>query len=217
MIRWAPFFTRACPLRYPFLSLLLLISFLSSRLAFSHGGVAFEEDLCVINIEFLQAHFTVYQSETSGNEEYCENIPDVTRSVFVMEYLHDMLLEMPVDFRIIRDVNNVGKYATWEDIQSIDDIEAVTAFYEAPHIEPGGFYRTSYEFEERGTYIGIVTAQHPTEDKFYNAVFYFRVGGADLGTIPIFVLLLLLLQLVYWLSSGGWSRLKQRSKFSTSK
>jgi hypothetical protein len=77
-------------------------------------------------------------------------------------------------------------------------------------MEEGGFYRASYEFLEKGTYIGVVTADHPTEDRNYNAVFYFRVGGRDWGTIPIFLALGILLQLGYWASTGGWQRMQER-------
>ena len=196
--------------RYTLKILILFVSFLSSLNAAAHGGVAFEDDLCVINIDFLQAHFTVFQPETRESDEFCEDIPDVARSVFVMEYLHSLLPEMAIDFRIIRDINEVGRYATLDDVLAIDDLEAATVYYEPPRIEPGGFYTASYEFDAEGTYIGVVTADHPTEDRYYTAVFYFQVGGADYGTLPLFLALLLLLQTGYWLSNGGWERRKQR-------
>ncbi len=197
-------------LRNVFQVLFLLVSLTSSQYASAHGGVAFQDDLCVINIDFLQAHFTVFQPETRESDEFCEDIPDVARSVFVMEYLHSLLPEMLIDFRIIRDVNDVGKYATLEDVLAIEDLEAATVYYEPPRIEPGGFYTASYEFDSRGTYIGVVTADHPTEDRYYKAVFYFQVGGPDLGTLPLFLLLLVLLQTGYWVSNGGWARRKER-------
>ena len=175
-----------------------------------HGGVAFEDDLCVIKVNFMQAHFTVFQPETRQNTEYCEDIPDVTRSVFVMEYLHDLLKEMAIDFRIVRDINNAGRFASWKDIEAIDDLEAATVFYQQPSIEEGGFYRTSYEFQDKGTYIGVVTAVHPDEERNYNAVFYFQVGGRDWGTIPLFILIGLLLQLSYWLSQGNLQRFRPK-------
>lgn len=190
--------------------LILFVSFLSSQNAAAHGGVAFEDDLCVINIDFLQAHFTVFQPETRESDEFCEDIPDVARSVFVMEYLHSLLPEMAIDFRIVRDINEVGRYATLDDVLAIDDLEAATVYYEPPRIEPGGFYTASYEFDAEGTYIGVVTADHPTEDRYYTAVFYFQVGGPDYGTLPLFLALLLVLQTGYWLSNGGWERRKQR-------
>ncbi|MED5413100.1 MAG: hypothetical protein VYE30_12230 [Pseudomonadota bacterium] len=172
--------------------------------------MAFEEDLCVISINFMQAHFTVFQPETRQSDEFCEDIPDITNSVFVMEYLHDLLYEMNIDFRIVRDINNAGQYADWDDIQAIDDLEAATVYYQRPSIESGGYYRASYAFEERGTYIGVVTATHPSEDRDYNAVFYFQVGGRDWGSIPLFVALLILAQGGYWYSSGGYAKYKEK-------
>ena len=192
------------------LALLVLASTLSGQYASAHGGVAFQEDLCVININFLQAHFTVFQPETRGSDEFCEDIPDVSRSVFVMEYLHNLLPEMLIDFRIIRDINEVGQYAAMEDVLAIEDLEAATVYYEPQRIEPGGFYTASYEFDRKGTYIGVVTAEHPTEDRYYTAVFYFQVGGPDYGTLPLFFALFLVLQTGYWLSNGGWSKYKAR-------
>jgi len=194
----------------PILYLLTLVSSVfQSTSAFAHGGVAFAEDSCVINIDFFSAHFTVYQPETRNSEEFCEDIPDVTESVFVMEYLHDFLQQMPVDFRIIRDVNNVGQYAKWEDVEAINDLDAATVFYQPPRMQSDGSYSVTHEFDKKGTYIGIVTAEHPLQEKTYNAVFYFRVGGADFGSLPLFLALIVLAQLLYWLSSGGWGKLRQ--------
>ena len=190
--------------------LLILLSGLFANAATGHGGVSADGVLCVINIDFWQSYFTVFQPETSDSQEYCEDIPAVARWVFVMEYLHTFLKEMAVDFRIIRDVNDVGQYAKWEDIAAIEDLEAATVYYESPRVEPGGYYRASYAFDTKGTYIGIVTAEHPSEDRVYNAVFYFQVGGAEWGTIPIFIALLVLLQLGYWLSNGGFTKIKLR-------
>ncbi len=179
---------------------------------YGHGGVAYEEDLCVINIDFLQAHFTIYQPEVSGNEEFCEEIPSVSDTVFVMEYQHEFLKQMPVDFRIIEDAQDFGIYARWEDVQTIPDIEAVTVFYQPPVVREQGAFTTEYEFTEGGTYIGIVTAAHPDNGRVYNAVFYFQVGGPDYGTLPWFFALAILLQCLYWLSNGGLKKLKRQKE-----
>ena len=178
--------------------------------ALAHGGVAFEDDVCLISINFLQAHFTVFQPEQSEADEFCEDIPEVSRSVFVMEYLHDLLPEMLIDLRIIKDLDKLGRYAAWSDIEAIDDLDAVTVFYDEPRIADGGYYSTDYSFEEKGSYIGIVTARHPVDGRDYNAVFYFQVGGADWGTLPLFALMLLGVHGLYWLSSGGPERRRQR-------
>lgn len=188
----------------------LALFLLANQSVYAHGGVVLDEDVCVINIGFLSAHFTVYQPETRANEEFCEDIPDVTNSVFVMEYLHDFLREMPVDFRIVRDVNKVGEFARWEDVQAIEDLEAATVYYRAPAIQSDGNYMAEYAFDQKGTYIGVVTALHPDGEREYNAVFFFQVGGPDLGTIPLFLGLMVCLQLGYWWSNGGWKKLRSR-------
>jgi len=127
-----------------------------------------------------------------------------------MEYQHDFLKEMPVDFRIIRDTEDFGIYARWEDVATIADLDAVTAFYQAAVIRPEGAFTVNYTFDEAATYIGIVTAKHPADDRVYNAVFYFQVGGPDWGTIPWFFALALCLQGTYWVSSGGFKRWQER-------
>ena len=85
-------------------------------------------------------------------------------------------------------------------------------YYQPPLIQENGNYTAEYAFEEAGTYIGVVTADHPDGERQYNAVFYFQVGGADLGTVPIFIALLLALQAGYWLANGGWGKMRQRQK-----
>jgi hypothetical protein len=186
---------------------------LPSPAAWAHGGVLLEDDLCVIQMGFLRAHFTIYQPETRANEEFCEDIPDVANTVFVMEYLHSSLKEMPVDFRIIRDVTGIGMYAKWEDVAAIGDIEAATVFYEPPRIRGDAVFTVEHRFEEPGWYIGIVTTTHPETGKIYETVFPFEVG-TNLGFLPLFVLLAVAAQLAYLIFTGTaarwWARLTQR-------
>lgn len=167
----------------------------------AHGGVAMEDDICVIKIGFLKAHFTGYQPQSSGSEEFCEDIPEVAKSIFVIDYLHDYLKEMQVDFRILRDVNNLGIYAKWDDIVRLNDIESDTVFYQPPIKQPGGVLTIEYDFQQAGGYIGIVSAKHPSKETTYYAVFYFQVGGADYGYLPWFIGLVVLIQALYWIAN----------------
>jgi len=176
----------------------------------AHGGVFLEDDVCVIQIGFFKAHFTVYQPQTSASEEYCEDIPDVTESVFVLDYLHKSLKKMPVDFRIIRDTTKLGRFANWEDIERLGDLDNVTVFYQPPLTTADAVFSVDHTFEEAGHYIGIVTTRHPTQDKTYNAVFPFEVGKTGFGYWPLILVLLVALQLQYWISSGGLKRWRAR-------
>ena len=183
---------------------------LSSSHVSAHGGVVSNEDLCIIEIGIFRAHFTVYQPSTRASEEFCEEVPDVNEALFVLDFLHDSLREVPIDFRIIRDVQNRTIYANWADIQAIEKLESATVYYQPPRIFPGDSMNVSHQFSERGWYTGIVTTRHPTKDIRYQAVFGFHVGRKDVGYWPLMVLILLGVQIQYWVSSGGYRRWREK-------
>ena len=102
---------KQCPNDYcgaalaPFAQACLFTALLAwPQLAVAHGGVVAEEDTCLLRMGFLQAHFTLHQPETHGSEEFCEDLPDIGSSLFVVEYLHDMMKRMAIDFRIIATI-----------------------------------------------------------------------------------------------------------------
>ena len=140
------------------------------------GGVILKDDVCIISIDFYDAHFTAYQPNSSGNKEFCRDLPELGETIFVLDYLHSSLKEVPVDFRIIKDVTGLGQFARWEDVQAIKELDSHSVFYRPPTVEESASYRVQHEFIEAGDYIGIVTAGHPTNDQIYNAVFPFSVG-----------------------------------------
>lgn len=189
------------------LHLLLSISWACALLATpwqplsAHGGVVEEEDLCVITISYLKAHFKIYQPLIDGHKEYCEDLPNATESIFVMEYLHDEMSRIPVDFRIIRDVTGKGRFARWSDVAAIDDIDSVTVFYQPPIVEPDVF-TVLHEFTEEGHFIGVVTAAPGNNDRQHIAVFPFEVGYTGFGNWPVIVGILLALLLLYLVNSG---------------
>jgi hypothetical protein len=193
-------------LPYNFFILALIVSALGYfQPAHAHGGVVEEADVCIIKISYLKAHFKIYQPLTNGHKEYCEDLPDATQSIFVMEYLHDELRQVPVDFRIIRNVTGKGRFARWEDVAAIDDLDSVTVMYQAATIEPDVF-TVLYDFAEEGDYIGVVTASPDTGERLHIAVFPFDVGYTGFGYWPWLVAVLLLVQLQYLYMSGRLAR-----------
>jgi hypothetical protein len=179
--------------------------------AAAHGSVE-AGDICEIRIGFYSAHFAIYQPQTRQHEEYCEDLPDATESIFVIEYLHDVMREVPVDFRIIADTQNRGRFVNWDDIEAIDDIDRDTVFYQQPVVREDGVFLIHHRFDESGDYIGIVTTSHPTLDRMYTAVFPFHVGETDWGYVPLFIGIALLLQFNYWLMTGGFRRWRDKRK-----
>ena len=186
-----------------FLAALLLGSLPQS--ASAHGGVVQEDDLCIIKVSYLSAHFKIYQPRASGHEQFCEDLPVASESVFVMEYQHDALASMPIDFRIIKDVTGKGRFARMQDVERIEDLDSVTVFYQQAIVEPDVF-TVVHEFVEEGEFIGIVSASQPSSGKVYAAVFPFEVGFTGIGYWPFFIGALLLLQLQYLLMSGRMKR-----------
>ena len=173
--------------------------------SFAHGGVVEEDDLCVIKVNYLRGHFKIYQPLIDGHKEYCEDLPNATESVFVMEYLHDGLREAAVDFRIIHDVTGKRRFARWEDVAGIEDLDAVTVFYQAPTVDPD-VLTVIHDFDEEGHFIGIVTANVAGDDKVYRAVFPFEVGYTGFGYWPVLILLLIGIQLQWFVMSGRWRK-----------
>lgn len=182
-------------------TLLCLAAMAWNQDATAHGGVVEEEDLCVIKVDYLRAHFKVYQPRVSGHEQFCEDLPVASESVFVMEYGHDSLSSMPIDFRIIRDVTGKRRFARLEDVEAIDDLEAATVYYRPPVEEPD-VYAVTYRFDEEGDFIGIVSATDPDTGKRYAAVFPFEVGFTGWGYWPVVIALLVAIQLQYLFMSG---------------
>lgn len=198
------------PVTSRLIPLLILIACVNQQ-AHAHGGVVEEEDVCVIKINYLKGHFKIYQPRTDGHKEYCEDLPNATESVFVMEYMHAGLGKVPVDFRIIRDVTGKGRFARWEDVEAIADLDAVTEFYQPPLVEPDVF-TVIHDFEVEGDYIGIVTADVAGTDRVYRAVFPFEVGYTGLGYWPLIVAMIVAVQFMYFLMSGRFRRWREKQR-----
>lgn len=185
--------------------LIFVLALFASERALSHGGVVEDGDLCVIKVSYLRAHFKIYQPATTGHKQFCEDLPSATESVFVMEYQHDSLSEMLLDFRIIRDVTGKGRFARIEDVEAITNIDAVTLYYRAPLVVPD-VYTVNHVFKSEGDFIGIVSATDVETGKTYAAVFPFEVGFTGLGYWPYIIGLLAIIQIQYLFMSGRLKR-----------
>jgi hypothetical protein len=171
----------------------------------AHGGVVEEDDLCVLRIDYLKAHFKAYQPRRSGHEEFCEDLPDAAETVFILEYLHDELARLPIEFRIIRNTTGKGRFARWADIRQLEDLDAVTVYHREPVVDPDAF-AVVHEFDADGEYIGIVTIATESNSRMRIAVFPFEVGYTGMGWWPYIVGLIVLIQLQYLWMSGRLAR-----------
>ena len=169
------------------------------------GGVLLSEDSCIITIGFYTAHFTAYQPDSSGDKQFCEDLDNVGKTTFVLDYLHKSLSEVAVDFRIIHNVTDKGKFVQMEDIIEIEDIDSHTVFYQPPVIKSNASYMINHNFKETGEYVGIVTAGHPTKTTIYSSVFPFTVGTSYISWPALsFVMLVLIFgSYLYYMSRSG--------------
>ncbi|NIO41624.1 MAG: hypothetical protein GTO41_16450 [Burkholderiales bacterium] len=170
------------------------------------GGLVLRDDVCIIKIGFYEAHFTAYQLQSSGDKQFCQDLPDIGETLFVLDYLHGSMKEVPIDFRIIEDVTKLGKYVQMSDIQAIDHIEKFTVFYQPPSVHPDASMTVAYTFTSPGDYLGIVTAGHPTKNKSYSAVFALSVSKTNYLSLLPFGLFLLLPVIYYFARRRGRSR-----------
>lgn len=142
----------------------------------AHGGVSMDEDTCVMQLGPYRAHFTGYQPSVRASQEFCEDIPAVARSIIALDFIDPALRDMLVDFRVIRDVNDVGITATWEDLGGEAAIEAASIYYQQPDRFARGNVNVELAFDAPGAFIGIVTAVTPDSGTTYRSVFPFSVG-----------------------------------------
>jgi hypothetical protein len=190
------------------LSFLFLVLSIIQADALAHGSVTAEEDLCIINIGYFKAHFKIHLPRIRQHEEFCEDLPEAGEAVFVMDYIHGDLGSVAMDFRIIKNVTGLGRFAKLDDVQAIKDIDGATVYYQLPSIERDVFIAL-HHFDETGEYLGIVTAKNPQTQQVYAAVFPFEVGYTEVGYLPLFLVFAVLVQLTYWLMNGDkmpWRR-----------
>lgn len=182
----------------------ITLMMLPAGVALAGGGMVLKDDACIIEIDFYSAHFTAYQPQTRGNEQFCQQLPDLGETLFVLDYLHPSLKEVPVSLRIIHDVTGQGSYVKLKHVAEIEDIEKHTVFYQPPVIRPDGSFQVDFDLTAEGSFIGIVTAGHPSTDSIYTAVFSFEAGGPDYGFIlPVILLVLatMVILLSRWFSA----------------
>lgn len=152
----------------------LVLSILAGRVQ-AHGGVSVQEDVCIMKLGDLRSHFTGYIPEARSTQEFCEDIPETGTVIMVMDFMSDELRGMDVDFRIVRDVKEIGRTATFGDLGGPDAIQKATVYYLDPQKYPHGTLSAKHRFDEPGMFVGIVTARD-SAGQVRTSVFPFSVG-----------------------------------------
>jgi len=171
----------------------------------AHGSVTPDADLCIIRIGFFKAHFKVYLPTSHGHKDFCEDLPGIGNSIFVMEYEHDGLGAVPIDFRIIRNVTGKGRFTNFDHVTQLGELDDVTVFHHPAAIQQDVF-TAAHSFDAPGEFVGIVTVDRPDGDGVYTAIFPFEAGFTGPGYWPWIIAALILLQINYLWMSGRLAR-----------
>lgn len=191
----------------PFVLLLSLL--IPSAPLLAHGSITAEGDLCILRIGFYTAHFKIYQPARSGHREYCEDLPATGETLFVMEYQHQALGSVPLEFRILENPTGLGRFTQLQDLAGHDYATVLQhAVASAPDV-----FTLRHDFLAEGDYVGVVTVGHPATADTYTAVFPFHVGSnAGVAGWLLPLLLLVLAQLLWWGLSGRMPHGAQQNK-----
>lgn len=177
-----------------------IVLMLSAGMVQAHGGVSMEDDTCIMRIGTMRAHFTGYQPEQRATQEFCEDIPELGKAIIVVDFIEKPLRDYQVEFRVLRDVHELGKRARLEDLGDSNAIDQATLFKLDPTKYPRGTLTFEQRFEQPGWYIGVLSASDGAEHTLHS-VFPFQVGVSHPWRyVPAFVLVLVLSLLIYRLT-----------------
>lgn len=140
----------------------LLVIGVSALDAAAHGGMEMDKDACKLKVGPYSMHFSVYQPQATGAEEFCADIPLAGNTMVTMDVLDDPLRGMPIEVKVLRD-NGDGS-----------GLEPATLVHVPPALYPNGIVPFTYRFDEPGRYVGVVTAGDKGQ---YVSRFPFRVGA----------------------------------------
>ncbi|MDT8364098.1 MAG: LPXTG cell wall anchor domain-containing protein [Nitrosomonas sp.] len=144
----------------------------------AHGGLSLAEDMCKLTIGPYTMHFTGYQPESSQEQEFCEDIPNVGRTIVALDYIDEALRPMTTEVRIIRDTG------------SEDDLDGITVFRVEPKVYSNGSVTFEHSFPAEGKFVGLVTVRE--NDTEYVSRFPFAVGTGGKSNLPMILGLLVI-------------------------
>ncbi len=137
----------------------------------AHGGLALADDLCILTVGPYTVHFTGYQPLTQ-EEEFCEDIPEIGKTVVALDYINDELRPMETEVRIVSG----SRILVPDDLKKFntDDLESMTVYHLPAQVYPSASIMIDHTFPEKGKFAGIVTVSG--EGKEWVSVFPFSVG-----------------------------------------
>jgi hypothetical protein len=135
--------------------------------ATAHGSLTMDQDRCVLRLGKMLIHFAGYQPDKERTTEFCEDIPNVGRTVVVLDFVDDQLRDIPIEVRIIRDDG------------TLDDHGKAAVLNVPAKLYPNGSLTFSHTFDAPGKFVGLVMASTTQSTSSMSmARFPFSVGTA---------------------------------------
>lgn len=142
----------------------------------AHGGLSLAEDMCKLSIGPYTMHFTGYQPESTQEKEFCEDIPNIGRTVVALDYVDEALRPMSTEVRIIRD--------TGVEPGSEGNLDELTIFHEPPKVYSNGSVTFEHTFPAEGKFVGLVTIRDDNGTEYVSR-FPFAVGTGGKSNMPL--------------------------------
>ncbi|MDR4518853.1 MAG: hypothetical protein MRK00_15900 [Nitrosomonas sp.] len=160
-----------------FISIVVASGIIFSGQVHAHGGLALADDLCILTVGPYTIHFTGYQP-LSQEEEFCEDIPEIGKTVVALDYINDELRPFETEVRIVRSTDslNITTRTTSKDLEKVsgEDLEKMTIYHLPPEVYPTASILIDHTFSEKGMFAGVVTVKG--NDQEWVSVFPFSVG-----------------------------------------
>jgi LPXTG-motif cell wall-anchored protein len=148
----------------------MLLGMVCSMQVHAHGGLSLAEDMCKLTVGPYTMHFTGYQPESTQEQEFCEDIPNVGRTIVALDYIDEALRPMTTEVRIIRDTGSEEK------------LDEITIFHMPPKVYMNGSVTFEHHFPAEGNFVGLVTVRD--NDTEYVSRFPFAVGTGGKSNLP---------------------------------
>lgn len=169
--------------------LVFLMSLGFSQPSYSHRGPADEIDNCRIKVGFEKIHFTAYTPRFSGDEGYCQEIPNVGMTNLVFDYEANKLRNVLLEFEVTKEP------------------EGKRVFYQAAQKIKTGTVNAKVDFSiyGAGDYLAHVTIVYKGEKLDTHLPFSVGVGGTTTpwGGYFIFLILVLFIALLVILNRSN--------------
>lgn len=153
-----------------------LIGMVCSVQVQAHGGLSLAEDMCKLTIGPYTMHFTGYQPESTQEKEFCEDIPNIGRTIVALDYVDEALRPMTTEVRIIRDIG--------AEPGAEENIEELTIFHVPPKVYLNGSVTFEHNFPAEGRFVGLVTIRDEGGVEHISR-FPFAVGTGGKSNMPL--------------------------------